>query len=254
MPLPPFEAPRLKLRRARYHIGDLQQQISAYLGRYPFFLKIEADPTFVGGKKWVAHVREEVPIDLAAIVGDVIHNLRAALDLLACELVKANGQSDDNVRFPFAGAAAGIDEMIKRRNMDRASPAVVALIKNLAPYKGGNAALRALHDLDIMDKHQALIPVSDMISAPQYIGIHKVERPSRMGPIRNRSAFAVLQEQSYLPVGYIAQGEFTLSFDTIHYSVTGLKAGPLGGGEVVPTLIRLAEFTEDIVKQFVRIA
>jgi hypothetical protein len=254
MPLPFFEAPRLKLRRARYHIGDLTEQIRAYLLRSPFHLQIVADPTFAGGRKWVARVSEEVPPDFSAIIGDVIHNLRAALDLLACELVRANCPDDEGVHFPFAESASELDRMIERRHIDRAKPAVVALIKKLAPYKGGNAALRAIHDLDIMDKHQALIPTSDMIIAPDLPAAPKVTQPPRIGPIRDGAAFAVPAAHSYLPVGFWAQGDFSLRFDPIHYTVSGLKAGPLGGGEVVPTLIGLAKLVESIIENLAQIA
>lgn len=254
MPLPPFEAPRLKLRRARYHIGDLTEQVRAYLRRSPLFLQIEADPTFAGGKKWVAHVREEVPPEFSTVIGDVIHNLRAALDLLACEVVRANHSNDNGVYFPFAESAIGLPAMIKKRHMDRAKPAVSILITKLAPYKGGNAALRAIHDLDIMDKHQALIPLSDMVGAPDIAGIPRIKHPARMGPIRNGAAFALPAAHSHLPVGLWANGEFTLRFDSLHLSVSGLKAVPLGGGEVIPTLVSLAKFVEDIIEQFVRIA
>jgi hypothetical protein len=36
----------------------------------------------------------------------------------------------------------------------------------MKPYKGGNIALRAIHDLDVTDKHQALLPVLSGVSLP----------------------------------------------------------------------------------------
>jgi hypothetical protein len=80
--------------------------------------------------KWVVIVREEVPIaDFAAIIGDVIHNLRTALDHLPCELVRSNEQGDKDVYFPFAESGTKLDAMIKRRNMNRAKPMVASLIQ-----------------------------------------------------------------------------------------------------------------------------
>jgi hypothetical protein len=38
---------------------------------------------------------------MGAIVGDIIHNLRAALDLAACDLVRIRGGNDNGVYFPF---------------------------------------------------------------------------------------------------------------------------------------------------------
>jgi hypothetical protein len=45
-------------------------------------------------------------------------------------------------------------------NIKGASPAAITLIHDLKPYKiGGSEPLWRLHSLDIMDKHQAIIPV-----------------------------------------------------------------------------------------------
>ncbi len=47
--------------------------------------------------------------------------------------------------------------MIAKRHFDRAGTAAVQLLKELKPYKGGNVALRAIHDLNVRDKHRTLI-------------------------------------------------------------------------------------------------
>ena len=59
--------------------------IGAYLRRSPFYVEPVVGTT-PGTKDWLLHVSEEVPPEFSAILGDSIHNLRAALDLLACEL------------------------------------------------------------------------------------------------------------------------------------------------------------------------
>jgi hypothetical protein len=245
MPLKPFDVPRLKIRRARYHIDDLIEQLRVFIKREPFFLEITPAPeTWTKGKKWVVHVSEEVPLDFAAIIGDVIHNLRSALDLMACELVRANGQSDDDVHFPFANSATELDEMIEKRHMNRAKPEVIALLKSVAPYKGGNIALRAIHDLDIMDKHQELLPTLGMINAPEIPG----QGTLRVGPIRDGTGIAALGIDSMLPIGHRRMGEFSLQFPMHHVSPVGLKEAPLGGLEIIPTLKRLANLVEGYVE------
>jgi hypothetical protein len=48
--------------------------------------------------------------------------------------------------------------MIARRNFDKAGEAAVKLLKeSIKPYKGGNDLLRAIHDLNVQDKHRTLI-------------------------------------------------------------------------------------------------
>jgi len=125
-----FEASRLKVARSRTHLWALLEAIRAYQLRAPFHIEVEIDN---GKKFWVAKVREEVPLEFSAILGDSIHNLRAALDLLACELVRLNHQSDADVYFPFANSAADFPAMMVRRHMDRASSQAQALLHSLAP-------------------------------------------------------------------------------------------------------------------------
>ena len=166
MPPIPFEASRLKIWRAEQHLKSLAREIDAYLARKPAYANIrraEEKPGMVAHETFLA---EPIPIELATIVGDIVHNLRTSLDLLASELVRMNGQSDDGVYFPFATDANELEIAIKRRHIDRAVADVVDLIRSFKPYIGGSADLRGVHDLDIIDKHQALIPVAGRIKVP----------------------------------------------------------------------------------------
>ena len=79
------------------------------------------------------------------------------LDLMAAELCRAQGESDDGVYFPFAGDEADLDYMVRKRHFDRAGSAAIKLLKETKPYKSGNVALRAIHDLNVQDKHRALL-------------------------------------------------------------------------------------------------
>lgn len=162
----PFASAKLKLSRANKHIADLDAAISSYLATSPaiFDSKIE----IIDGA-WRATMKVDFkgpPPELAPIVGDVFHNLRSALDLAACECVRLNNGDDKNVYFPFCEKAEDFDSFIARRNIDRACPEVVDLIRSLEPYKGGNEALRAIHDMNIRDKHIALIPNALTIGGP----------------------------------------------------------------------------------------
>lgn len=242
----PFDHSRYKIRRARAHIGELTTEVTSYLRRIPFYLVVEAAPG--GGKKWVVRVREEVPVEFSAIIGDVIHNLRAALDLMAVQLVRLNNQSDEDVYFPFSKTAAQFNDALKSRNMHRASPEAIALLKSLKPYPGGNDPLRALHDLDIMDKHQALIPTSDMIGMPDFLGGKEIVRGVSMGPIRDGMTVPMTPEiEPYVRIGGQYQGRFSMHFPLV---TPNNQAGPLGAREVVPALIDLANAIEGIVESF----
>ena len=103
---------------------------------------------------------------LSAIAGDVIHNLRSALDQTASEMARIKGKSDASVYFPFASKEADLDQIIKCKNFHFAGDSAVAHLKSLKPFRGGNILLRCIHDFDIEDKHRSLISISQQVATP----------------------------------------------------------------------------------------
>ncbi len=166
----PFEASKLKLDRAAKHLAEVENAVATYLAEKPVAIVVEPFPggaaEAFGTRAWLARIRKPVPLALSAIVGDLVHNLRAALDLLACDLVLLAGKSAKGVYFPFCENAADLPRIIKERNLHRAGPDIVQAVRSLKPYKGGNIALRAVHDIDIADKHQTLLPVIGATTVP----------------------------------------------------------------------------------------
>jgi hypothetical protein len=98
----PFDGPKLKVRRAEYHISDLHTRIDTFLARDPYRIVLEDDPE-TGKPAWFVRITEDLSDDIPLVIGDAVHNLRSALDLLACDLVRLiPGKSDQGVAFPFA--------------------------------------------------------------------------------------------------------------------------------------------------------
>ena len=64
-----------------------------------------------------------------AIVGDCVHNLRTALDLMASELARLNNKGDKNVYFPFADSEDRFPAAIKSKHFDKCGQDAVDLIK-----------------------------------------------------------------------------------------------------------------------------
>ncbi len=178
--------------------------------------------------------------------GSAIHNLRSALDLLASELVRLNGQSEKDVYFPFGKDPTHFEGQIKKRNFDRAAPDVVDLLRTLKPFDGGNAALRAIHDLDITDKHKALIPVADMIGMPNFSvsgpGGSFAMQDCKVGPVTDGQVLiSVPLGTRGIEVGRELPGAFHLVFP---------MGEPLAKAEVIPALHSLHDLTLSIVKSF----
>ncbi len=137
-----------------------------------------------------------VPGDPEAVIGDCTHNLRAALDLMACDLVRAAGGNDKHVYFPFAHQEADLEKMIKEKNFDRAGDDAVTLLKSFKPHRGGDELLRAMHDLDIEDKHKALI-ITGTSREITIEGVYEIDNPAG-------GNFTVIPRNIYLLSGRFA--------------------------------------------------
>jgi hypothetical protein len=247
MPLKPFDHSRFKLKRSRQHIGELVEQIRAFLRREPFYLEVAKGVT-PDAKRWIVRVREEVPVEFCAIIGDALHNLRAALDLMAVQLVRLNKKSDEDVYFPFSKSARTFDDAFRRSKMNRASPKAITLLKSLKPYSDGNYPLHSLHALDIMDKHQALIPTYDVIAVPDYLARKLLAHGVRISPIKEGISIPVDPEMSpYVAIGRHYRGTFSLLFPI---RTAAGETAPLGGEEIVPALIHLANSIDSIIELF----
>jgi hypothetical protein len=246
--LPSFQAPKLKIKRAHKHIAELQSEVTQFIANNPYRVVVEQDRKTLDDL-FVIRVQDQIPADFSAIIGDAIHNLGAALDLLACDLVRVNGGDVEDVYFPFCRSEQEFENTIKERHIDRASPDVVDIFRSLEPYHRGNDALRAIHDLDISDKHGILHPVFYLTGIPNCL----IARPDGspffsmtncwIGPIKDgvtiyRFPGRVLQG---VKIGQQFKGTFQITF---------------GDGQafhrqsIIPTLHQLAGLVDAIVKTF----
>ena len=88
------------------------------------------------------------------MIGDVIHNLRSALDITVFGMA---GHRAPKIRFPFSKKAEGLNSSIKDGYVKFAGTKVVETIHSLQPYPTGNGALYAVHALSLQDKHRLLV-------------------------------------------------------------------------------------------------
>lgn len=148
-----FAASYTKLDRAREFISEFEKEVEKYFSSKP--LSIRVTPNSEG--QLVEGAYKAFGLKPGAIVGDAVHNMRTALDLMASELAVMKRKSPKNVLFPFCKDKNALDDAIKDKNFKKCGDDAVALLKEIAPYCGGNDKLRALHDMDIEDKHTALV-------------------------------------------------------------------------------------------------
>jgi hypothetical protein len=236
---------KLKIERSKRHIRELSNEVVDYLKTKPFRVVVEKD-TYSSNHLWTLRVRREVPCHFAVIIGDAIHNLRASLDLLASDLVSIAGGNINNVSFPFGDSPEGFEEMVKKRHLDRAGADIVEVVRSFKPYKGGNELLRVIHDLDITDKHKALIP------SAHYAGIENFQMSNasgpmltinnfHCGPIRDGMVIMSLPPAANIAVGQTFQPSLKITLDE----------GPLTARiDIIDALNQLTAVAESVLGAF----
>jgi hypothetical protein len=143
---------RVKIERAKKHLRNMEAELIAFGKREFHAVTTEANSHFTELGKY-----RILPFDALSGAGDIIHNLRSALDHLAGQLVWVGSGKEPSrrVEFPIAKDAATY-EGEKARKVEGMIPEVVKAIDALKPYKGGNDALWRIHELDNIDKHRTL--------------------------------------------------------------------------------------------------
>lgn len=242
----PFEDARMKIERGRQHIKDFESQATEYLSRDPWACLLVYDGA-IGRHAIISAGREPIPRSLSAVFGDAVHNLRTSLDLVANDLVAINGNVPHKVYFPFAQQASGLETQIKSK-ISGASDHAKDMIRALKPYPGGNEPLRALHDLDISDKHIAVIQASaSMSTGPLPFkqaspGKFKCDFAAIPVDASDTSAFAPhIHQDNIQIIGRVAGSVIDL--------VIG-KGFPMEGQSAVSALDKIADTVEGIAETF----
>jgi hypothetical protein len=154
----------LKLARAQTHLDALKTEVRAYWHRDPYRLLPNLDCE-AGKYSLRIEIREAVPVGWSVIVGDFIHNLRSALDHMACQLVLINDPAADidRTQFPIftREPVSGGPLNAWERMTAGMHPRALAEIRDMQPYKAGYGAkqhaLALLNRLSNDDKHKLLI-------------------------------------------------------------------------------------------------
>ena len=169
----------LKIDRAAEYIRELNE---LFRKKRPFVFVVETDTQT---RKRFAFVKQDEAVvnKAAAISGDAVHNLRAALDHAYCEIVSPYATSpreERKVQFPFCETAAGLEIAVKKRLADRVSASFFQALIDLKPFgdNGGNKLLYLIHEMDAVDKHRLLIPTCDETR------LHQIEKLLPGFPVR----------------------------------------------------------------------
>lgn len=163
---------RVKLSRAVNHYEDLDGRLNAYLSEKPLRLEIRYD------EREDQHITSlgllsDPPHALSGILGDVLGNLRAALDhmvwAMACQSHDpAHLWSDEmshrvrRIVFPVIPEQEDVqkakDDFEKHKVLEFLDPQAIRLLESLQPYHGTDVgrAIQKLHEFNNIDKHRLI--------------------------------------------------------------------------------------------------
>lgn len=191
-----LDGARVKLARAACHVQELAEAARVYLISAPFTLERSEEPN--GDLLWRVRIVRPVPSECPAIVGDAVHNIRSALDLVAWQLVEINGaQPSRDTCFPIVQSPPALFEQTLRRALNGAHPTALRLVRRLKPFAGGNVTLLQLHALDITDKHRLVLVVG--AAHKQLVIRTKMKVPWREEPMEF-PPFALLPADRQFPL------------------------------------------------------
>ena|ERR1700686_4544840 len=153
----------VKIERAKKHFDDLKIVRQRFVDSKPYAFSANENPQTGEVQLQIIHLTDP-PDEIGLITGDVVHNLRSALDHLAYQLVfvgTAGNGPFKNAYFPISDTAAKY-ETSKIGKVKGMTQDAKEAIDSIQPYRRGvGHLLWVLHELDIADKHHALI-VSDL--------------------------------------------------------------------------------------------
>jgi hypothetical protein len=86
-----FAGPKLKIDRAKKHIQELEAAIRSFEETQPYALFADDDHR-TRECVWSVALQKDIPRVFSSIIGDAIHNLRAAIDFAGCAMLQFQAQ------------------------------------------------------------------------------------------------------------------------------------------------------------------
>lgn len=181
-----------KFNRAKEQFDGLRSEMGEFFDQDP-------QPHFSRGYfdtntwEWIERfqVREAPPIRWGLILGDCVHNLRAALDHLICQVTlldSGEGADCSQTQYPIASKSEAQFEGMADKRIPGLSPKHRAIVKMTQPYQAGDGfeshPLHVLAQLSNADKHRLINPTYSAMKSradsvlDKLVGSYQGEGPS----------------------------------------------------------------------------
>lgn len=156
----PLLAPMAKIERTKTQIEEFHVAVRKFLDATPYKIVSTIYPD-ADEEVWSFRLTQKLPPDLSVRCGEILHNLRTALEQTLIEVIvtRDNGVQT-GIAFPIGKDEEKFRDALRKQEK-RLPPDAVPLIEALKPYKGGNNLLWLLHNTNRDDKHRVgLVPVN----------------------------------------------------------------------------------------------
>jgi hypothetical protein len=252
---------RLKTKRANKHIAELQTAILAFKATDPHEVSAKRDPQ-TRKLIYYVHKADPVPDDIALIAGDVLQNLRSAVDHLAYQLVLAAGNTPDtSTSFPIFDTPDKYKSGVQGKVKGMAETAVKA-IDIVEPYQGGKGEiLWRIHRLNNIDKHRLIFTCGiapSQFNFGRHIGVERltefVETYGISALPQFPDAFIDFPSRKMLKVGdelFIDKPDAEINEDIqFLLDIAFNEPGIAEGESIIETLQSAADFAENLISDF----
>lgn len=244
-----FEAARLKVKRADKHISEFTEMIGDFIHSDFCTIGIKKD-TQTGNNLLQMKMVRDVPCDIPLVLGDAIHNLRAALDIAYVELVTAAGC--EPTKWTTFRVFDDKDKLIATlsKGVLQGAPDIVSMLADdVRAYEGGDPLLCALNNLDISDKHILLIPTFHVlklenVTADVVVGNSRLSFRGCSFGVSNSGELNIISSPMQggdIQINGYGQPTFTVLFG---------DGTPLEGEPIIPTLTQLMQLVSGILDAF----
>ena len=250
-----FRGPLLKIERAGHHMSELDRIFHQFVeegGAHDLLDIAESDdysmifPT----------IKKPFPDHVATVVGDALHNLRAALDHIYVILVELNGEvAGKYTKFPI-GEVGYVRSRLTEKNPNPSAIVMDCIFNEIRPFDfpEGDGVISGLHDLDIADKHVILIPVVGAVNIVDMT----LRRPDGGPGIRCQNVITHDQfshlPPEFRPLSFFAQGMKAEQNKPPELKMLFGDGQPFAGEGVIETLQKMSDVVEHTVRRLAELA
>ncbi len=154
-----FHQSKRKVNRASAHHAWLSSEFTAYGRRLTAQFVVSAEKPGMSRLEFSESIHSDVPL----VIGELIHNLRSALDIMVCDIARRQGITPGKrLSFPIEETKGALSKRLKEDYFTALGSDFKDVMLAAEPYLDGDALIYGLSKLDNLDKHQLIIPLMNV--------------------------------------------------------------------------------------------